>query len=274
MAIDPRDGRPVTFTGAALALVLLTTGCATPPDVDALVDQAATTSAAPNMVGARGPLSDRQSKAILSKLQQDSQNATVLERHLALEAAVDDAPLVAGNKVTLLRDGKATIPAMFAAMRSARTSINLEYFIFDDIEDNGARLSGLLIDTVRRGVEVNVIYDSIGSDDTPTELFDRLKAEGVHFVDFHPASPLDGGSPTEINDRDHRKILIVDGRAAFVGGVNLSKVYMTPPTQKFYAGEAAKREITTLYWRDTDVEVEGPIVAQLQHYLTHDAHYD
>jgi cardiolipin synthase A/B len=265
MAIDPRDGRLTAFAGTALALVLLMTGCAAPPDVDALVDQASATPAAPNVVGARGPLSDRQSKAVLAKLQQESQNATVLERHLALEAAVDEAPLTAGNKVTLLRDGGATIPAMFAAIRAAKTHVNLEYFIFDDIEDHGAHLSDLLVERVSHGVDVNVIYDSIGSDDTPSELFDRLKTAGVHLVDFNPASPLDGGSPASINDRDHRKILIVDGRVAFVGGVNLSKVYMNPPTQKFYAGDAAKRETTTLYWRDTDVEVEGPVVAQLQH---------
>ncbi len=282
MTIDPCDGRaaarpslpctPLTIpagrkygAGPALALLLLVAGCATPPDVDDLVDQASTTAAAPSVVGARGPLSESQSKAVLAKLQQDSQNATVLERHLALEAALDDAPLVAGNKVTLLRDGKATIPAMFAAMRAAKARINLEYFIFEDIDDNGARLSDLLVQALQRGVQVNLIYDSIGSDDTPTALFDRLKTAGAHLVDFHPVSPLDGGVPTSINDRDHRKILVVDGRVAFVSGVNLSKVYMNPPTQKFFAGETAKRETTTLYWRDTDIKVEGPVVAQLQH---------
>lgn len=192
MTIDPCDGRaaahpslsctPPTIpagrkhgAGPALALLLLVAGCATPPDVDDLVDQASTTAATPSVVGARGPLSESQSKAVLAKLQQDSQNASVLERHLALEAALDDAPLVAGNKVALLRDGKATIPAMFAAMRAAKAQINLEYFIFEDIEDNGTRLSDLLVQALQRGVQVNLIYDSIGSDDTPTALFDRLK---------------------------------------------------------------------------------------------------
>lgn len=240
-------------------------GCATPPDVDNLVDRASVTSATPDVVGARGPLSDRQSQAVLAKLQQESQNATVLERHLALEAAIDDAPLVAGNKVTLLRDGGATIPAMFAAIRSAKTHVNLEYFILDDIEDHGTHLSDLLAETVRRGVEVNVIYDSIGSDDTPSAFFDRLKAAGVKVVDFNPVNPIDAHAPYSVNDRDHRKILIVDGRIAIMGGVNMSTVYANPPEKKFFKGDTAHRETTKLYWRDTDVEVEGPIVAQLQH---------
>jgi len=270
MTTDPRDGTSGPSLGVSTKLVtsalllLLIGACAAPPDVDDLIAEAAVSKPDPTVVGARGPLSAEQSKAVIVKLEQQSKDATVLERHLALEAALDDAPLVTGNKVTLLRDGGATIPAMFAAMRAAKFSIHLEYFIFEDIDDHGERLSDLLAQAARRGVQVDVIYDSIGSDDTSSAFFDRLKAAGVRFVDFHPATPLAIAAPTSLNDRDHRKILVVDSRVAIMGGVNMSKAYMNPPPQKLYAGAGARRETAALYWRDTDIEIEGPAVAQLQ----------
>lgn len=264
MTIDPRDGRPrPSIAAAAAALLLLLAACATPPDVDDIVDQAAVDRPNPTVESAHGPLSEAQSKAILAKLQQQSQNSTVLERHLALETALDNTPLVAGNKVTLLRDGGATIPAMFAAIRGAKSQVHLEYFIFEDLENDGQRLSDLLVQAVQRGVSVDVIYDSIGSDDTPSALFDRLKAAGVSFVDFNPVAT----APASVNDRDHRKILVADGRTAILGGVNMSKAYMNPPTQRLYAGSPARRQTSALFWRDTDVEIHGPVVAQVQRFF-------
>jgi phosphatidylserine/phosphatidylglycerophosphate/cardiolipin synthase-like enzyme len=93
---------------------------------------------------------------------------------------------------------------------------------------------------------------------TPASFFDRLKAAGVVLVEFHPINPL---NPPKLNERDHRKILIADGTTAIVGGVNLSSAYESHPFAKL-AGSAGKP--TSDYWRDTDLEIMGPAVTQLQ----------
>ena len=130
-------------------------------------------------------------------------------------------------------DGTQALPAMFQAMQQARDSINLEYFIFEDVEFNGIRLSDLLITKLRSGVAVNIIYDAYGSQDTPASVFATLRNAGANVVEFNPIGPiaaLTGHSP---NHRDHRKITVVDGRIAFTGGINLSKTYETRQTPVF-----------------------------------------
>ena len=138
----------------------------------------------------------------------------MLKRHLAIEQAVAESPLVAGNRTQILRDGTETFPAIFSAIESAKDHINLEYYILEDIESGGQKLSDLLVAKRGEGVAVNIIYDSYGSDNTPSAFFDRLKQAGVKFVDFNPIDPLNAKNGYAPNDRDHRKILIVDGATA------------------------------------------------------------
>jgi cardiolipin synthase len=165
-----------------------------------------------------------------------------------------EQPLVEGNRARILIDGPRTHEAMFAAMAAARDHINLETYILEAVAI-GERLAALLAKKVDQGVKVNLLYDSVGSIKTPPEYFERLRAIGVAVCEFNPASDL-----ARINNRDHRKILVVDGRIAFTGGINISSAYAS---SSWRARRAAGRE-TKDGWRDTQVEIEGPVVAQFQ----------
>ena len=143
---------------------------------------------------------------------------------------------------------------MFAAMAAARDHIHLETYILEAGEV-GERLAKLLGKKVDEGVKVNVIYDAVGSITTPPDFFDRLSALGVAVCQFNPASDL-----AKLNNRDHRKILVVDGRVAFTGGINISGAYATSSR---HARRTPGRE-TKEGWRDTQVQVEGPVVEGFQ----------
>lgn len=239
-------------------------GCASVPSYDGIVDQPVNGKAKPQIVGARGPLSAAASKALLAKLRTGGNDVDILQRHLVIEQAVAENPLVAGNDVQVLRDGEVTFRAIFAAIRAAKDHINLEYYTFENIESDGVTLGDLLVAKRAAGVTVNIIYDSYGSGETPVAFFDRLHKAGVQTVEFNPLNPLKAKVGYSINDRDHRKILIVDGKLAIVGGVNLSKSYQS--RSPGHPSDRPEGTPTTLpqHWRDTDIQIEGPVVAQLQ----------
>ncbi len=235
-------------------------GCASVPEIDQSVGPLSASAARPQIIGARGPLTAVQSKALLDRITTEPGDLGVLQRHLAIEEAVADGPLIAGNRTQLLRDGPASFRAMFSAIQGANSTINLEYFIFEDVESDGMHLGDLLLAKQAAGVAVNVIYDGFGSSATPDVFFDRLKAGGVNVVEFNPTNPLEAKAGYSPNSRDHRKILIVDGATAIVGGVNLSALYQSvPPGTQVVAGAKPAE-----HWRDTDIQIDGPAVAQLQ----------
>jgi cardiolipin synthase len=198
----------------------------------------------------RGPLIPAETRAELSAR---------LLRHLKVEAGVSGAPLLGGNQVTLLQNGPAAYQAMFAAMRAAKDSINLETFIFTD-DEVGREFAALLIAARRRGVQANVIYDSFGSHSTSGQFFDGLRRGGVSVVEFNPVNPLRGNGHLlkSLKQRDHRKLLIVDGKIAFTGGINISGYYQKGLSRSPRATDAPEM------WRDTDIAIQGPAVNQLQ----------
>ena len=112
----------------------------------------------------------------------------MLQRHLAIEEAVAENPLISGNRTRILRDGPASFRAIFGAIQGAVSHVNLEYFIFEDVESDGVSLGDLLIAKREAGVAVNVIYDSYGSGNTPTAFFERLKQAGISLVAFNPVN--------------------------------------------------------------------------------------
>jgi cardiolipin synthase len=239
------------------AVAALLAACATLPDTDELIERHAGQAA--RFENARGPLSAQKSAAILAELKRKSGELDILDKQLALEQAIGGSPLVMGNKVVLLQDGTATYGAMFAAIRAARDNINVESYIIED-DPVGNEFLELLLEQQRRGVQVNLIHDSFGSIGTPKAFFERMTEGGINVLEFNPINPLSLRTGWRINHRDHRKLLVVDGRIAFLGGINISSVYSS--------GSVLKRRPRTpqdpVPWRDTDLQIEGPVVAELQ----------
>jgi len=218
--------------------------------------------------GARGPLSVQQSKAILAGLSRGSEDTGIFERHLAIEEAVAGSPLVVGNRTTLFEDGERTYVAMFKAIAAAKQHINIETYIIED-DEIGRRFSDALIAKQKQGVQVVLIYDSIGSIATPKEFFQRLDRNGIKTLEFNPVNPLLAKKGWELNQRDHRKLLIVDGLTVFLGGINISSVYSSGLSG--HHKKQDRKDIKPqdkLPWRDTHLMVEGPVVAEFQkHFL-------
>ena len=213
-----------SFTALLLALSLVLGGCATTlPDAKGVVANTPA-SEPPEIQGARKALSPRQARKLIKKLEKDAGPSGILDRQVSLMQAVSGARLFAGNKATLLMDGPATYKAMFEVIGAAKDSVNLETFIFDD-DETGRKFADLLIEKAGQGVAVSVVYDSVGCMGTPAEFFKRLKDGGVRTLEYNPVNPAKARRKWRITQRDHRKILVVDGKTAFTGGVNISGVY-------------------------------------------------
>jgi cardiolipin synthase len=265
---DAGGSSPRHLLRRAALLAVLTAAAACRP----LPEVPAPPPAGPNqyriaMRNANGPLRERDVRRILAELQVEAPNADSLTRHLATEQAIASSPLYTSNRVQVLRDGEQTFPAMFAAIRAAHHYVYLEYYIFDDIECAGERISDLLLDKRRQGVSVAVIYDAFGSHATPQAFFDRLRAGGVQLIAFHPLNPLAPAPRYAPNDRDHRKLLVADGEVAVVGGINMSRTYESSLRPSGSPGEGPTG---SEHWRDTDLELSGPVVGDLeQQFVAH-----
>ncbi len=210
--------------------------------------------------GARGPLSAAQSKAVLDRLNaaDGKTPSDILGRHLAVEEAVAGGPLTTGNDARLLEDGPATYRAMLSAIAAAQDHVNMETYILED-DEVGQQFAQALIAKQQQGVQVNLIRDSVGTLGTPAGFFARLADSGIRVLEFNPVNPLAARKGWELNQRDHRKLLIVDGRTAFLGGINISSVYASGSS-----GRRSRVQAGGPAWRDTDLQLQGPVVAELQ----------
>ena len=245
---------------AALACGLILAGCASLSDNERPMEIPYAQTV--EFETARGPVSASKSDAILTALKSTTGEIDILQKHLAREQAINaDSPLVLDNKLVLLQDGPATYKAMFTAMRAAKNHINLETYIFED-DEIGRQFADLLLERQASGIQVNLIYDSVGCLSTPKEFFKRLSDGGIRVLEFNPVNPFAGNKKKWLlNNRDHRKLLIVDGRVAFLGGINISKSYSSSP---FSRSKRQKQGKPTSGWRDTHLQIEGPVVAKFQ----------
>ena len=254
--------KPFLIFFLSVAMLNLGGGCATLPKVSDAIDNAATREP-PQILSSKGLLSPEKSKAVMERLKQSVPPTDMVERYSAVIESVSGSPLTSGNKVTLLIDGEATYAAMFKAMENARDHINIETYIIED-DETGRRFSDLMLKKQAEGVQVNLIYDSRGSFSTPAPFFQRLRNAGIQVVAFNPINPLKARKSWRVAHPDHRKILIVDGKIAFTGGVNISAVYSNQPSGGSQRSGGKQDNVAEMPWRDTDVQVEGPVVAEFQ----------
>jgi cardiolipin synthase A/B len=244
---------------SACSLGLLA-ACSTLPTIAPDTAEAAGTDTV-RIAGAHGPLSPDAQRRVLDRLKAAGQDTDIFERHLAFEQEIVGSPLSAGNKVTLLQDGPSTYQALYGAMAAAKNSIDMESYIIED-DEVGQRFATELKAAVARGVVVNLIYDSVGSIDTPKAYFDDLAAHGVNTLQFNPVDPLKAKAGWDVNQRDHRKLTIIDGHTAFVGGINISSVYSGGSFSQHSKNEPGHGQ--KVPWRDTDLQMDGPVVADFQ----------
>ncbi|MEJ5361794.1 MAG: cardiolipin synthase [Spirochaetota bacterium] len=161
-----------------------------------------------------------------------------------------------GNKVILITDGDVFFDELFKAVDSARFTINLETYIFNS-DDIGWKLAKKLAAKAKKGIEVNVIYDAIGCINTSSLLFEYMHKMGIELIEYHPIVPW--RKYFNLYIRDHRKLMVIDGRIAFTGGMNIGNEY----AGKKYRGQN---------WRDTHIKIEGPVVKDIEYFFLENWH--
>jgi cardiolipin synthase len=189
-----------------LAMCGAIVSCKSLPDVE----PGAAPKAVPTIATANGTLPVRKASALVT--QRWAHASGDLKALAAMEEQATGVPLIAGNKVTLLFDGPATMREMIAAARAATSSINLETYIFDE-DEIGSEFAALLLEKQRQGVQVNIMVDAVGNLSTPSAFFARMRAGGIRVVTFNPVNPTKAKGKWEVNNRDHRKLMVVDGRS-------------------------------------------------------------
>lgn len=156
-------------------------------------------------------------------------------------------PPCIGNKVILLNNGKETFKSIFSALISAKKSIYLEYYIFEEGELS-AQLLKLFKDKIKEGVDIKILYDSIGSFSLRKNYIRKLREVGIDVRSFLPIKL--GRWLSTINYRNHRKIIIIDDEIGFTGGINISDKYI-------------KGDSKLGFWYDTHLRIEGNAVRDL-----------
>jgi cardiolipin synthase len=173
-------------------------------------------------------------------------------RELALMLLRDGtSPLTANNSVKLLVNGENKFPEVLKALREAKKHIHIEYYIYED-DKIGRAIEDVLIQKAKEGITVRFIYDDFGSRSIRRKLVKRLKKGGVKVFPFYKVIFI--AFANRINYRNHRKIIVVDGKTAFTGGINVSDRYINN-----------SNDTHKLFWRDTHLRIDGPGVQYLQY---------
>ena len=196
-------------------------------------------------------ISRRTRKRITMQLEEpDEQRPAIpaVHRPLArlLTNTTHSVPLY-GSRISVYTDGKSKMEALLAEIAGARHHIHIQYYIFCD-DRTGCRLRDALMEKVRQGVEVRILYDDVGCSGVKKAFFESMRREGIKVYAFlHVKFPL---FTSKVNYRNHRKIVVIDGRVGFIGGMNIADRYV--------------RGTEWGSWRDTHFRIEGSGVAGLQ----------
>lgn len=161
------------------------------------------------------------------------------------------SPLTGNNSVKLLLNGEQKFPVLLEALENAKSHIHLEYYIYEN-DKTGNSIADMLIKKAQEGIEVRFMYDDFGSHGLGKSFIKRLEESGVQTAPFYKIKWYTFAS--QLNYRNHRKVIVIDGKKSFIGGVNISDRYRNETLEK---GD--------LYWRDTHLMVDGPASFYLQY---------
>jgi len=194
----------------------------------------------------------RDLEAITSRLRERLPDTEINPHHIdprfRVFGKLAETPFTEHNRAQLLIDGEATFSSIFSAIASAESYVLVQFFIIRD-DDLGRQLADALIERARMGVSVYLLYDEIGSHKLPQRYVRRLREAGVAVSDFR--STRGRTNRFQLNFRNHRKIVVVDGQVAMVGGHNVGVEYLGR-SRRFGP------------WRDTHIRLEGPSVQAVQ----------
>ena len=161
------------------------------------------------------------------------------------------SPVTNGNDVKVLVNGENKFPDVLESIKNAKHHIHMEYYIYAD-DETGGMVADALIKKAQEGVEIRFMYDAFGSSGLRKKMVKKLKAANIAVFPFYKIIFIFLAS--RINYRNHRKIIVIDGKIAFVGGINVSDKYVNKDKKK-----------KKLFWRDTHLMIEGPGVYYLQY---------
>lgn len=181
----------------------------------------------------------------------ENEAEVIANRELAYMLVKDSqSPLTANNDVKLLINGEEKFPEVIKALKEAKHHIHIEYYIYEN-DEIGQQIEKILIDKASQGVKVRFIYDDFGSHSIKKNLAKRLNNNGVRAFPFLKINFILFAN--RLNYRNHRKIIIVDGQTAFVGGINISDKYSNHSKENKH------------FWRDTHLRIDGLGVQYLQY---------
>lgn len=178
----------------------------------------------------------------------------VLSKHRNLVRFISNStnsPLTGNNSVQLLLNGEEKFPTLLNALEAATSHIHLEYYIYED-DETGNSIADILIKKAQQGVAVRFLYDHFGSHGLSNGFIKRLEDAGVDTAPFYRIKWY--AFANRLNYRNHRKIIIVDGKKSFIGGINISDRYRNDAKSK-----------NGLYWRDTHLMIDGRATIYLQY---------
>jgi cardiolipin synthase len=186
-----------------------------------------------------------------------SDNYEILEEHFGeriktpkLLYTSENSILTLQNRVEILKNGEEKFPRLIEDLKNAQHHIHLEYYIFID-DELGNQIIDILIEKAQNNVEVRVIFDSVGSLSLSNKTVYKMQEAGIKVFEYLPVRfPR---FANKMNFRDHRKIIVVDGKIGYVGGINIEKKY-----------DNRYRNSNPYFWRDTSLRLEGDVVYELQ----------